>query len=96
MLLPITFELTNNPNNVAHVKGTGVNSVLVLADPTQGSKFSGFGGQDYLELTIRAKNAGNGSYHASSEDRTIRIKAPSKSAFFECTFFRVNIQNLVT
>ena len=81
--LPITFELTNNPNNVAHVKGTGVNSVLILADPTQGSKFSGFGGQDYLELTIRAKNTGNGSYHASSEDRTIRIKAPSKSAFFE-------------
>ena len=41
---------------MAHVKGTGTNAVLVLADPSQTSKFTGFGGQDYLELTIRAKN----------------------------------------
>ena len=84
--LPLSFTLTGNPNKVAKIVGTGPSAVLVLADgkATGGDKFSGFGGADYLEITIKAShNDSNSAYHAAELERTIRIKAPSKSAFFE-------------
>jgi hypothetical protein len=83
--LPLSFTLTGNPNKVAKIVGTGPSAVLVLADgkATGGDKFSGFGGADFLEVTIKASRASDGSYHAAELERTIRIKAPSKSAFFE-------------
>ena len=81
--LPLRFEIPTNPKNVASIKGTGPDAVLVLADPTQTNKFSGFDGQDYLEITIRAISDSSSAFHDSYTDATIRIKAPSKSAFFE-------------
>ena len=83
--LGLSFRLTNNENNVAKIVNPtgGKNAVLVLADPNESSKFSGFGGQDSIEVTIEAyRNSGDG-YHAASVSKTIKIKAPSKSAFFE-------------
>jgi hypothetical protein len=58
---------------------------LVLADgkASGAEKFSGFGGADYLEVKIKAFRASDSNYHAAELERTIRIKAPSKSAFFE-------------
>ena len=47
-------------------------------------KFSGFGSDEELTFDIVASQAGNGSYHAAeSVSRTVKIKKPSKSVFFE-------------
>jgi hypothetical protein len=83
--LPLSFSLTANPNKVAKISGTGRNALLVLADgkASGAEKFSGFGGADYLEVKIKAFRASDSNYHAAELERTIRIKAPSKSAFFE-------------
>ena len=51
------------------------------SDPSQ--RFTGFGGADELEITIRATQAGNGSYHAAAPiERKIKIKKPTKNSFF--------------
>ena len=87
--MPIRFEIAPNgdPKNIVTWKGgtgsgknVGPNTVLVLADDAQ---FSGFNGQDYIEVTIRAISDSDSSFHTSYIDETIRIKAPSKSAFFD-------------
>ena len=80
--LPLSFRLTTNENYVAKIDGTGPKAVLVLADPSESNKFSGFGGKDAIDVTIEAyRNAGNG-YHAATLSKPLRL-APSKSAFFE-------------
>ena len=84
--LPLSFTLTSNPNKVAKISGTGRDALLVMADgqATGSEKFTGFGGADYLEVKIKAyHNDPSSSYHPAELERTIRIKAPSKSAFFE-------------
>ncbi len=82
--LPLSFSLIANPNKVAKISGTGRNALLILADgkASGAEKFSGFGGADYLEVKIKAFRASDSNYHAAELERTIRIKAPSKSAFF--------------
>ena len=47
-------------------------------------KFKGFGNDEEVSFDIVASQAGNGSYHAAqSFSRTVKIKKPSKSVFFE-------------
>ena len=54
--------------------GSGKNTVLVLADKDATNKFSGFNGQDYIEITLRAYRDAGAGYHGSEEPGTIRIK----------------------
>jgi hypothetical protein len=84
--LPITFTLTKNPNKIAKIVGSGENALLVIADKeaNPSNKFSGFGGASDLSITIRATQAGNGSYHAALPvERQIKIMKPGKNAFFK-------------
>ena len=44
----------------------------------------GFGNDEEISFDIVASQAGNGSYHAAeSVSRTVKVKKPSKSVFFE-------------
>ena len=84
--LAVSVSLTNNPNNIAKIIGTGQNAVLVIAQKTNNNaeKFTGFGGADELAITLQATQAGNGSFHAAAPvERTFKIKKPGKDAFFE-------------
>jgi len=77
--LGVTFVLTANPNNAMQINGSGANAVLVFS-----KNFSGFGGADELTVSIKATQAGNGSYNAAADvTRDIKIKKPGKSAFFD-------------
>ena len=77
--LGVTFVLTANPNNAMQINGSGANAVLVFS-----KNFSGFGGADELTVSIKATQAGNGSYNAAADViRDIKIKKPGKSAFFD-------------
>ena len=77
--LGVTFELTANPNNAMQINGSGAGAVLVFS-----KNFSGFGGADELTVSIKATQAGNGSYNAAADViRDIKIKKPGKSAFFD-------------
>jgi hypothetical protein len=47
-------------------------------------KFKGFGSGDELSFDIVASQAGNDNYHAAqSVSRTVKIKKPSKSVFYD-------------
>ena len=84
--LPVTVSLINNPNKIAKIIGTGAKAMLVIAQKTNDAneKFTGFGGVDSLSITLRATQAGNGSYHAAAPlEKSILIKKPGKDAFFE-------------
>ena len=83
--LDVSFSIESDSNKVGKIYGTGKSAVLVLADSKVNSndKFTGFGGAGYVELTIKAFRGQDANYHAAELSRTIRIKAPSKSAFFE-------------
>ena len=84
--LAVSVSLTNSPNNIAKIIGTGQNAVLVIAQKTNNNaeKFTGFGGADELAITLQATQAGNGSFHAAAPvERTFKIKKPGKDAFFE-------------
>jgi hypothetical protein len=73
------YTLTANPNNVMQLVGEGANAMLVFS-----KNFSGFGGADELTVSIRATQAGNGSYNAAAAvTREIKVKKPGKSAFFD-------------
>jgi hypothetical protein len=77
--LAVTYTLTANPNNVMQLVGNGANAMLVFS-----KNFSGFGGADELTVSIRATQAGNGSYNAAAAvTREIKVKKPGKSAFFD-------------
>jgi hypothetical protein len=76
--LGISYTLTANPNNAMQIIGSGPNALLVFS-----KNFSGFGGADELTVSIKATQAGNGSYNAAADViRDIKIKKPGKSAFF--------------
>jgi hypothetical protein len=84
--LAVSVSLTNSPNNIAKIIGTGQNAVLVIAQKTNNNaqKFTGFGGADELAITLQATQTGNGSFHAAAPvERTFKIKKPGKDAFFE-------------
>ena len=84
--LSVSVVLSNNPNKIARIIGTGDRQMLVIAQKGLGDseKFSGFGGADELSITLRATQSGNGSYHPAADlERTIKIKKPGKDAFFE-------------
>jgi hypothetical protein len=77
--LAVSYALTANPNNVMQLVGEGANAMLVFS-----KNFSGFGGADELTVTIRATQAGNGSYNAAAAvTREIKVKKPGKNAFFD-------------
>jgi hypothetical protein len=77
--LGVSFALTANPNNAMQIIGSGANSMLVFS-----KDFTGFGAADELTVTIKASQAGNGSYNAAADvSRDIKIKKPGKNAFFE-------------
>ena len=85
--LPVSLEIKAGTNNskIAELIDTPKGKLLVIApkksDPSQ--RFTGFGGADELEITIRATQAGNGSYHAAAPiERKIKIKKPTKNSFF--------------
>ena len=85
--LPVSLEIKAGTNNskIAELIDTPKGKLLVIApkksDPSQ--RFSGFGGANELEITIRATQAGNGSYHAAAPiERKIKIKKPTKDSFF--------------
>jgi hypothetical protein len=84
--LPITFSITSDPSKVINLTKsdlTGGDARLVINEAGAG-KFSGFGSNKEVSFEITATQAGNGSYHAAqSVSRTIKIKKPSKSVFFE-------------
>ena len=81
--LNVGLSLDQNENSIAAIKGTPGKEVLVFA-PKSGS-FSGFRtDRDYLTVKIKAIQPGNGSYHAAAPiERIIKIKKPTKNAFFE-------------
>ena len=89
--LDITFTL-NDPNNLINqnksdLSGTDAFLVMNESGSTSG-KFQGFGAADELSFEITASQVGTSSgttqYHAAqSVSRTVKIKKPSKSVFFE-------------
>jgi len=83
---PISFSITSDPSkiiNVSKSKLSGSDAMLVINESGAG-KFSGFGSDNDVSFEITATQAGNGSYHAAqSVSRTVKIKKPSKSVFFE-------------
>ena len=81
--LPLTFTLSNNSSGVVKiVDGQGADAKLAFATASDG--FSGFSGADEITFDLTVSQAGNGTYHAAqSVTRTIKIKKPSKSVFFE-------------
>ena len=81
--LNITYTLTSNARGVVKLlDSNGPDAKLAFATSADG--FTGFGGADEISFEITASQAGNGSYHAAqSVSRTIKIKKPSKSVFFE-------------
>jgi hypothetical protein len=77
--LGISYTLTANPNNAMQIIGSGPNALLVFS-----KDFTGFGGADELTVSIKATQAGNGSYNAAADViRDIKVKKPGKSAFFD-------------
>jgi hypothetical protein len=81
--LPITFSLANNSSGVVKLlDNSGADAKLGFSTASDG--FTGFGSGNELTFDLIATQAGNGSYHAAqSVTRTIKIKKPSKSVFFE-------------
>jgi hypothetical protein len=83
---PISFSITSDPSkiiNVSKSKLSGSGAMLVINEGGAG-KFTGFGNDEDVSFEITATQAGNSSYHAAqSVSRTVKIKKPSKSVFFE-------------
>ena len=83
---PISFSITSDPSkiiNVSKSKLSGSDAMLVINESGAG-KFSGFGSEEDVSFEITATQAGKTNYHAAeSVSRTVKIKKPSKSVFFE-------------
>ena len=61
-----------------------VQKAQLVINQAGAGKFSGFGSDKEVSFEITATQAGDNSYHAAqSVSRTIKIKKPSKSVFFE-------------
>jgi len=77
--LGVSFSFTSNPNNAMDILGSGQNSMLVFS-----KNFTGFGGAEELTVSIKATQAGDGSYNAAADViREVKIKKPGKNAFFD-------------
>ena len=90
--LDITYTITSDPQQIIDTTNSvlsGANAKLVFnqASSNNGAdgKFKGFdAGNDELSFEITASQSGNNDYHAAeSVSRTVKIKKPSKSVFFE-------------
>ena len=86
--LALTFSIANDSQKIAAIKGTGADTVIVFNEMSANggvdNKFKGFGNDEEVSFDIVASQAGNGSYHAAqSVTRTVKVKKPSKSVFFE-------------
>ena len=89
--LPITFTITSDPNKIINLTKSdlsGADARLVLNEKSANGgvdgKFKGFENAKEVSFEITASQGGNTSYHAAqSVSRTINIKKPSKSIFFE-------------
>ena len=80
--LGVSLQVAGDTRNLAQIKGSGQKAVLVFG--SKGGGFTGFGGANELQITLRASQAGNGSYHAAANiDRVLTIKKPGKNVFFE-------------
>ena len=90
--LDITFTITSDPQKIIDqtnsvLSGVGAKLVFNQKSSNNGAdgKFKGFeAGSNELTFQITAAQSGNASYHtAQSVSRTVKIKKPSKSVFFE-------------
>jgi hypothetical protein len=86
--LALSFSIANDSQKIASIKGTGTDTVIVFnemsANEGVDGKFKGFGNDEEISFDIVASQAGNGSYHAAQAvSRTVKVKKPSKSVFFE-------------
>ena len=89
--LDITYTITSDPQKMINLTKsdlTGADAFLVFNQKSSNNgadgKFKGFEGAKEISFEITASQAGNGSYHAAqSVSRTVKIKKPSKSVFFE-------------
>ena len=87
----ITFTIASDPQKIIDqtksvLSGAGAKLVFNQKSSNSGAdgKFKGFEGAKEISFEITASQAGNGSYHAAqSVSRTVKIKKPSKSVFFE-------------
>ena len=88
----ITFTISNDSQKIIDLTNSvlsGPNAKLVFNEMSSNDgadgKFKGFAsGNNELSFDITASQAGNGAYHAAqSVSRTVKIKKPSKSVFFE-------------
>ena len=80
----VTYQIVGTGHKgVVIKKGQGKNARLVFAKTTAG--FDGFDpGKDEITLFVMASAAENGSYNAAAPIiREVKIKKPSKSAFFD-------------
>ena len=76
--LKVDIALSNDTKSVATLK----NGMLFFGHKEK--TFTGFDSNGEAEITLRATQLGNSSYHAAAAiERTIKIKKPGKSAFFE-------------
>jgi hypothetical protein len=86
--LALTFTIANDSQKIAAIKGTGTDTVIVFNEMSANGgvdgKFKGFGNDEEVSFDIVASQAGNDNYHAAqSVTRTVKVKKPSKSVFFE-------------
>jgi hypothetical protein len=90
--LGITYTITSDPQNIIDQTKSvlsGADAKLVFnqmsANGGDDGKFKGFdGASDELSFEITAAQSGDNDYHAAeSVSRTIKIKKPTKSVFFE-------------
>ena len=90
--LDITYTITSDPQQIIDTTNSvlsGANAKLVFnqasSDNGADGKFKGFdAGNDELSFEITASQSGDNDYHAAQAvSRTVKIKKPSKSVFFE-------------
>jgi len=89
--LTLTFTIANDTQKIVDqsksvLSGTNAKIVFIEMSANDGvdGKFKGFGSGDELSFDIVASQAGNNSYHAAqSVSRTVKIKKPSKSVFYD-------------
>jgi len=89
--LALTFTIANDTQKIVDQTNSvlsGTNARIVFNEMSANGgvdgKFIGFGNDEELSFDIVASQAGNDNYHAAqSITRTIKVKKPSKSVFFE-------------
>jgi hypothetical protein len=93
--LNVSFSITSDPQKIINLSKSvlsGADAMLVFnemsANDGSDGKFIGFGNDKEISIEITASQAGTSSgspqYHAAeSVSRTVKIKKPTKSVFFE-------------